>query len=195
MHTLEDLNAGRLAGSKRLDLRCGLTEFPREIFSLADSLEVLNLSGNALRSLPDDLHRLTRLRVLFCSDNLFTELPACLGQCTALTMIGFKANVIENVPGAALPPLLRWLILTDNRLTDLPTELGERPHLQKLMLAQARLTLIAGCEVTNGGHPDSPSSDLGALDFGQQGPTWSNPIKANIADEVSGKLNVACTPF
>ncbi len=59
---------------------------------------------------------------------------------------------------------------------------------------QARLTLIAGCEVTNSGNPDSPVSDLGDLDFGQQGPTWSNPIKANIADEVSGKLNVACNP-
>ncbi|MGF6362930.1 hypothetical protein ABH907_004594 [Pseudomonas frederiksbergensis] len=139
MHTLAQLRAGQLSGITRLDLVCGLTEFPREIFDLADSLEVLNLSGNALRSLPDDLHRLTRLRVLFCSDNQFTELPACLGQCTALTMIGFKANTIEHVPAAALPPLLRWLILTDNRITDLPTELGERPHLQKLMLAGNRL--------------------------------------------------------
>lgn len=139
MDTLAQLRAGQLSGITRLDLSCGLTEFPREIFDLADSLEVLNLSGNALRSLPDDLHRLTRLRVLFCSDNQFTELPACLGQCTALTMIGFKANAIENVPGAALPPLLRWLILTDNRLTDLPTELGECAQLQKLMLAGNQL--------------------------------------------------------
>ncbi|WP_047527572.1 leucine-rich repeat-containing protein kinase family protein [Pseudomonas sp. 11/12A] len=139
MHTLAQLRAGTLAGITRLDLSCGLTEFPREIFDLADSLEVLNLSGNALSSLPDDLHRLTRLRVLFCSDNLFTELPACVGQCAALTMIGFKANRIEHVPGAALPPLLRWLILTDNCIGELPTELGERPYLQKLMLAGNRL--------------------------------------------------------
>ena len=139
MHTLAQLRAGTLAGITRLDLSCGLTEFPREIFDLADSLEVLNLSGNALSSLPDDLHRLTRLRVLFCSDNLFTELPACVGQCAALTMIGFKANRIEHVPGAALPPLLRWLILTDNCIGELPTELGERPNLQKLMLAGNRL--------------------------------------------------------
>ena len=117
MDTLAQLRAGQLSGITRLDLACGLTEFPREIFDLADSLEVLNLSGNALRSLPDDLHRLTRLRVLFCSDNRFTELPACLGQCAALTMIGFKANASQHVPGAALPPLLRWLILTDNRIT------------------------------------------------------------------------------
>ncbi|WP_460161069.1 leucine-rich repeat-containing protein kinase family protein [Pseudomonas sp. S2_B10] len=139
MHTLAQLRAGELSGITRLDLSCGLTEFPREIFQLADTLEVLNLSGNALSSLPDDLHRLTRLRVLFCSDNQFTELPACLGQCTALTMVGFKANRIVNVPGDALPPQLRWLILTDNRIENLPKELGERRALQKLMLAGNRL--------------------------------------------------------
>ncbi|WP_213940317.1 leucine-rich repeat-containing protein kinase family protein [Pseudomonas sp. dw_612] len=135
MNTLAQLRAGELAGITRLDLACGLTEFPREIFDLADSLEILNLSGNALSSLPDDLHRLTRLRIVFCSDNQFTELPACLGRCAALSMIGFRANRIERVPGAALPPLLRWLILTDNCISELPTELGDRPLMQKLMLS------------------------------------------------------------
>ncbi|MDI3251968.1 MULTISPECIES: protein kinase [unclassified Pseudomonas] len=140
MNTLAQLKAGQLAGAMRLDLACGLTEFPREIFDLADSLEILNLTGNALSSLPDDLHRLTHLRVLFCSDNAFTELPQCLGQCAKLSMIGFKANQISQVPAAALPPLLRWLILTDNRISQLPDELGQRPLLQKLMLAGNQLT-------------------------------------------------------
>ncbi|SCW28946.1 leucine-rich repeat-containing protein kinase family protein [Pseudomonas sp. NFACC05-1] len=139
MHTLAQLRAGQLCGITRLDLACGLTEFPREIFDLADSLEILNLSGNQLDTLPDDLHRLTRLRVLFCSDNRFTELPECLGRCSALTMVGFKANRINRVTGAALPPLLRWLILTDNCVSRLPDELGQRPYLQKLMLAGNRL--------------------------------------------------------
>ena len=139
MDTLAKLRAGQLAGLTRLDLSCGLTEFPREIFQLADSLEILNLSGNALTRLPDDLHRLTRLRILFCSDNHFTELPACLGQCAQLSMIGFKANQIATVPGEALPPLLRWLILTDNCISQLPEALGQRPLLQKLMLAGNRL--------------------------------------------------------
>lgn len=150
MDTLAKLRAGQLAGHTRLDLSCGLTEFPQEVFQLADTLEVLNLSGNALNRLPDDLHRLTRLRILFCSDNQFTELPACLGQCAQLSMIGFKANQIESVPGAALPPLLRWLILTDNRIEYLPEELGQRPLLQKLMLAGNRLHTVpaslANCE-------------------------------------------------
>ncbi|RZK61584.1 MAG: protein kinase [Hymenobacter sp.] len=142
MHTLAHLRAGQLAGVTRLDLSAGLTEFPAEIFDLADSLEVLNLSGNALRSLPADLPRLHRLQVIFCSDNQFTELPAVLGECPHLTMIGFKANKIRRVPGVALPPRLRWLILTDNELEELPVEIGNCPDLQKLMLAGNRLRTL-----------------------------------------------------
>jgi hypothetical protein len=140
MDTLARLEAGQLAGITRLDLSCGLTEFPQAIFDLADTLQVLNLSGNALSSLPADLHRLHKLQVLFCSDNRFTALPACIGQCHSLRMVGFKANRIEHVPAEALPPRLRWLILTDNRISQLPSELGERPLLQKLMLAGNQLT-------------------------------------------------------
>ncbi|HSI61155.1 MAG TPA: leucine-rich repeat-containing protein kinase family protein [Ideonella sp.] len=150
MHTLAQLRAGELAGLRRLDLCGGLAEFPPEIFDLADSLEILNLSGNALHSLPPGLHRLHRLRVLFCSDNRFTELPEAVGRCEQLEVVGFKANRIEAVAAAALPPRLRWLILTDNALAGLPDELGRRPRLQKLMLAGNRLAALpetlAGCE-------------------------------------------------
>jgi hypothetical protein len=135
MHTLEQLRAGQLAGLRRLKLSCGLTEFPREIFDLADSLEILDLSGNALSSLPDELPRLRKLRIIFCSDNLFTTLPAVLGSCPALDMIGFKANRIRDVPAAALPSALRWLTLTDNVIESMPDELGKCGQLQKLMLA------------------------------------------------------------
>ena len=135
LHTLEQLRAGQLAGVRRLKLSCGLTEFPREIFDLADSLEILDLSGNALSSLPDDLPRLHKLRIIFCSDNLFVTLPAVLGSCLELSMIGFKANRIRHVPAAALPPSLRWLTLTDNAIEVLPDELGKCRELQKLMLA------------------------------------------------------------
>jgi hypothetical protein len=142
MHTLEQLRTGALAGTTRLQLSCGLTEFPREIFDLADTLEILDLSGNALSTLPDDLPRLARLRVLFCSLNQFAVLPAVLGACTQLTMIGFKSNRICEVPAAALPPALRWLILTDNRITALPASIGRCTQLQKLMLAGNQLRAL-----------------------------------------------------
>ncbi len=138
--TLARLRAGKLAGSTRLDLSCGLTEFPGEILDLADSLEVLNLTGNRLSDLPDDLPRLKKLRILFCSDNDFRHLPPVVEECPGLSMIGFKSNRIGEV--AALPPSLRWLILTDNRLESLPASIGRCAPLQKLMLSGNRLASL-----------------------------------------------------
>lgn len=142
MNTLQQLRNGELAGIRRLQLARGLTEFPPEIFSLADSLEILDLSGNALTTLPDELPRLHKLRVIFCSNNPFAELPAVLGQCPQLEMVGFKSCRIESVPAAALPEKLRWLILTDNAVAELPPEIGRCSRLQKLMLAGNRLTAL-----------------------------------------------------
>jgi len=139
---LARLRAGELAGSVHLKLSEGLDAFPPEIFSLADTLEILDLSGNALTSLPKELPRLHKLRVLFCSGNPFTELPEVLGRCPQLEMVGFKSCRIERVPDAALPSQLRWLILTDNCIAELPAELGRCARLQKLMLSGNRLRAL-----------------------------------------------------
>jgi Leucine-rich repeat (LRR) protein len=146
MHTLAQLRSGELAGITRLQLREDLREFPQEIYTLADSLEILDLSGNQLSRLPDDLPCLHQLRVVFCSDNRFTELPRVLGRCPGLTMVGFKANRIAHVPPESLPPLLRWLILTDNHIDTLPDALGQCTQLQKLMLAGNRLRALPSLE-------------------------------------------------
>lgn len=139
MHTLDQLRSGALAGIKRLNISAQLELFPEEIYSLAESLEVLDLSNNALSTLPDDLHRLHKLKVLFCSENNFEELPTCIGLCSNLEMVGFKANSIQRVSAESLPPKLRWLILTDNQIETLPEELGQCDRLQKLMLAGNKL--------------------------------------------------------
>jgi hypothetical protein len=57
-------------------------------------------------------------------------------------MVGFKANQIHTLPAAALTPALRWLILTDNQLREVPPELGHCTHLQKLMLAGNQLSTL-----------------------------------------------------
>ena len=140
--TLAALRSGQLKGITRLDLACNLQEFPREIFELADTLEILNLSGNALSALPDDLSHLSKLRVLFCSENRFTQLPEVLSSCVQLEMVGFKANSIREVAAAAISPKLRWLILTDNQITTLPDSIGSCERLQKLMLAGNQLAVL-----------------------------------------------------
>ncbi len=149
MHTLESLRAGLLPPLTRLQLAENLTEFPREIFQLADSLEILDLSNNKLSKLPEDFGRLHRLKVLFLSQNQFTEVPRVLAECPALSMIGFKSNQISCVPEGALPKTTRWLILTDNKIHTLPHSMGHLPALQKLMLAGNLLKTLpssmAGC--------------------------------------------------
>lgn len=137
------LKAGKLKGCKHLKLVCNLTEFPREVFDLADSLEILDLSNNQLSALPDDFNRLHRLRILFCSFNQFKELPEVLGASNTLSMIGFKANKISHVSETCIPTqTLRWLILTDNCVQELPLRLGACTKLQKLMLAGNQLSQL-----------------------------------------------------
>ncbi len=143
---LAALRRGDLAGIRELRLPGGpegrLTAMPPEILGLADSLELLDLGGHALTELPAGFGRMRRLRVLFCSGNRFTRLPPVLGDCPALSQVGFRAAGLVEVPAESLSPDLRWLTLTDNRIAALPRALGERPRLQKLMLAGNRLEAL-----------------------------------------------------
>jgi hypothetical protein len=140
MQTLQELQNGALKGAVSLKLSEGLKHFPTEIYELAETLEILDLSGNLLKELPADLGKLTKLRILFCSDNLFTTLPEVLADCPLLDIVGFKANQITTVPAHALNPNLRWLILTNNQIEVLPDSIGNCHRMQKLMLAGNKLS-------------------------------------------------------
>lgn len=136
---MDQLRSGALKGTQKLKMSCGLTQVPEEIYTLADSLEILDLSGNQLSELPQQLSQLKKLKIVFFSDNEFTVFPEVLSLLPNLEMIGFKANKINTVPEHSFPPKLRWLILTNNRLAKLPDSIGMCVHMQKLMLAGNRL--------------------------------------------------------
>ncbi len=138
MQTLAQLRSGELKGITRLTLREDLTSFPKEIFDLSDTLEILDLSHNALSSIPEDIHRLHKLKIAFFSNNRFTVLPSFKG-CKNLYMVGFKSNQIETFDEEVLPESISWLILTDNRLKSLPRSIGNLRKLQKCALAGNRL--------------------------------------------------------
>jgi predicted Ser/Thr protein kinase len=149
MQTLSQLLSGQLAGATKLKLSCGLTEVPEAVFGLAETLEILDLSGNEISSLPVHFGLLKKLKIAFFSDNRFTEFPAVLADCPELDIIGFKANQIASIPETALAAHLRWLILTNNCLETLPASIGKCTRLQKCMLAGNRLKALppemAGC--------------------------------------------------
>ncbi|KAI9648432.1 hypothetical protein NHQ30_003066 [Ciborinia camelliae] len=142
MQSFEDLHAGKYKGTRRLKLSCGLTEFPREILDLYDTLEILDLSNNLLSTLPNDIHRLHKLKVAFFSDCNFTTFPKELAQCRSLEMIAFKNNGMTTIPEGAFPRKLRWLILTNNKIESLPKSIGQCHRLQKCMLAGNRLNTL-----------------------------------------------------
>ena len=144
MTTLDDLKSGKIVNPKRITLSCGLTEFPDVLYNFIDTLEILDLSGNLLERLPEDIFRFSKLKIAFFSQNKFSVFPKELAACPSLTMIGFKSNQLTEIPENALPQKIQWLTLTDNRIEKLPSSIGQYMHLQKFMLAGNRLTELPG---------------------------------------------------
>lgn len=139
MHSLEQLHSGELKGAKTIRLSSHLTTFPIELFELADTLEILDLSYNQLSHLPNNFGDFKKLKIAFFSDNNFTEFPEVLSQCPNLTMISFKSNQINHISEQAFPEHLQWLILTNNHLKYLPKSIGKCSRLQKVALAGNQL--------------------------------------------------------
>ena len=142
MNRLEELHSGALVGTKHVKLACGLEIFPQELFTLADTLEVLDLTDNKLSELPENFGIFKNLKILFLSNNNFTEVPAVLAQCPNLSIIGIRNNQIDTVAENSLPLSTRWLILTDNKIEKLPDSMGDLSLLQKCMLSGNKLTSL-----------------------------------------------------
>jgi len=142
LHTLNDLRTGSVFGATELKISENLSHFPEEILQLADTLETLDLSNNRLSSLPKEVSRLKKLRTVFLSNNRFEQFPTVLAECADLDMIGIRNNGLSIIAENALPEKIRWLILTDNKIEQLPNSIGDLKHLQKLMLAGNRLKAL-----------------------------------------------------
>lgn len=128
-----------IEGSTKLKIAKGLKEFPKELYKLEETLEVLDLTDNDLTNLPDDFYRFTKLKRLFLSNNKFSHVPSVLAKLPNLSMIGIRNNQIKIFEENSLPLSTRWLILTDNELETLPNFIGDLKLLQKFMLAGNRV--------------------------------------------------------
>ena len=142
MKILEELKSGNLINSTYIKIAAGLETFPQELYSLVDTLEVLDLTDNNLSTLPDDFDRFKKLKRLFLSNNQFNHVPKVLAKLPVLSMIGMRNNKIKIFEENSLPLSTRWLILTDNELESLPEFIGDLKLLQKFMLSGNKLAFL-----------------------------------------------------
>ncbi len=142
MEILEKLKSGDLIGITQIKIAAGLEIFPQELYSLVDTLEVLDLTDNNLSSLPNDFDRFKKLKRLFLSNNQFNHVPKIFAKLPMLSMIGMRNNKIKIFEENSLPLSTRWLILTDNELESLPEFIGDLKLLQKFMLSGNKLGFL-----------------------------------------------------
>lgn len=117
-----DLIANSIASGNvitKVDLsNCNLSEFPLQLLlPCKETIEMINLGGNSLSTLPEEISEFKKLRILFFAQNKFDHIPEVLGLLPALYMLSFKSNMVEQVSSTSLSPSINWLILTDNKIS------------------------------------------------------------------------------
>ncbi|KAJ2686989.1 hypothetical protein IWW39_003259 [Coemansia spiralis] len=163
------------------DIRCGVVDLScrdfvcvlPQIALFASSVTSLNLSRNALTSLPDEIGYLVCLQRIDVSQNRLESLPATLAYCQGLLTIDATQNRLTGLPSSMRHcGLLREVVLADNMLESVPSCLWSLASLKKLNLANnriralpARMFMPGGIAATN--KPPTLDLDLQGCPVGQ----------------------------
>jgi Leucine-rich repeat (LRR) protein len=122
----------RNTGGKQLNLSgLSLTKVPDEVMAFGATLEFLDLGDNKISNLPVNFaFKMRKLRILFFANNNFDSIPEMLGGMSTLYMLSFKGNQVKHISSKCLSPSIAWLILTDNRIEELPPSIGSLKKLR-----------------------------------------------------------------
>ncbi|XP_067952197.1 malignant fibrous histiocytoma-amplified sequence 1 homolog [Watersipora subatra] len=137
----------------------GLTSLPSEMFIAADTIGELDISGNNLRSVPADIHKLTELRALNLSQNSikctavsdYSGLPKDLAKLKFLQIIAISECNLRFVPTVIFECVgLKRLDLSRNKFQLLPPDIGNLVELEHLDMSETSIKSlppeIAYCE-------------------------------------------------
>jgi hypothetical protein len=118
-----------------------LSAFPEYVCELGEAAKVVDVSENAIASLPRALAGLTRVHRLCASHNALVALPQ--GLCPG--WVSLKVLRLERNKLASLPPdlgelaRLEELWLSDNQIESLPASVAKLKRLRTVRLARNRL--------------------------------------------------------
>ena len=97
--------------------------------------KALDLGGQGIRALSNELFRYTFLDKLYINRNKLTSLPPAIGQLKLLKLLDASENQLTSLPmELGMLTNLKNLNLDGNRLTALPNELGSLYRLRFLGL-------------------------------------------------------------
>jgi internalin A len=121
-----------------------LKSLPNELANLTN-LRQLNISGNPIEGFPDVVTRLSGLEQLILIRVNLKALPDTIAQLTNLTQLDLSRNQLTQIPETiAQLTNLTQLGLWSNQLTQIPETIAQLTNLTQLDLSDSQLTEIPG---------------------------------------------------
>jgi internalin A len=139
------------------------------------ALQSLDLSGNQIRVIPDEIGQCLALQSLDLSGNQIRVIPDEIGQCPALQSLDLSGNQIRVIPdeiGQCLA--LQSLNLVGNEISEFPASLENLSRLKQLDLRRNPLPIspeILGSAALH----QSPGSVVGIFNYLRQ--LWGGEVK------------------
>ena len=109
-----------------------LTRLPADEFGKMGHLEVLEMDGNNLETIPPSVGDLRALRELNISNNSIRNIPNTIKNVFSIERIDASSNHISSLPNLSTLQLLRDLQLKGNQLYELPESLPNLVSLTRL---------------------------------------------------------------
>lgn len=127
--------------------RIELDQWPKSL-NKYNTISCLDLAGNNLKALPNDILKFTNLRQLSMGDgayggNKLTVIDGNICQLTNLRSLCFFQNTIDSIsPNIVNLKNLEYLNLNQTKIKHIPTTIGELKNLQDLQLSSTEISTI-----------------------------------------------------
>lgn len=121
---------------KHLNLQGNKITFIKNDIPISKNLTFLSLKNNSLKELPSSFSNLTSLDTLNIGLNQFKEFPTQIFSLTNLKVLSIAFNHIDSIPSdISKLKKLEVLYLTENKITSLPVSMKKMKKLQKVYLS------------------------------------------------------------
>lgn len=122
--------------------RNGMEKIP-DFSAWADTLDYLNLDGNAIAEIPDTLAGLLKLKWLRLNENKLQSLPASLASLKNIRRIYLKKNAFKEVPQVLRQmQSLEEISLDGNPVKTVPDWLVTMPNLRGISLSGTEISKL-----------------------------------------------------